>query len=451
MTDSFNLYKAYAEKLLRNPNDVDALNDLFTLINNSGHRPNIKNYVCLMRRAAAVEPDNLGIMYTFAVSLEKSGQYAEAVAVYERLLNLLPDCPLVHEVLHDLGVCYRGLGDNAKAIEYYDRAIALDPKPIVKRNRAIAMLVGATHGTHSFVEALKAFECRRECAEEKFKETGVAVEQMRLPDGVVHWEGQPLEGKSIAVFHEAGFGDFIQFSRFIPGLRKEGTKIYVTGANLAILELVASNLPLDGVIPLEASAECDYVLASMSVPWRLGIEYKDISGTPYFKAEPAKLPRRGELNVGLVWRGNPAYNRDYIRSSSLETFTPLFDIPEAAFYSLQVGTASTEITNLGLDGFVADLQPFMKTWRDTARAIQALDVVVTVDTAVAHLAGALGKPVFIMTHGADWRWHRNSDRTVWYDSARTIRQQTQGEWGPCVEEIKERLKEMIIAGRRQAA
>jgi hypothetical protein len=130
----------------------------------------------------------------------------------------------------------------------------------------------------------------------------------------------------------------------------------------------------------------------------------------------------------------------------------LFDLPGVAFYSLQCGPASLEVTNLGLDGFVGNLEPLAKTWRDTARLIQALDVVVTVDTAVAHLAGALGKPVFILvTNASDWRWNRNSEKTAWYDSARVIRQKKQDEWAPCIEIVKERLRNMLDAQRRQAA
>jgi hypothetical protein len=189
----------------------------------------------------------------------------------------------------------------------------------------------------------------------------------------------------------------------------------------------------------------------MTAPWRCGVEMKDVNGKPYFKAEPAKLPKRGKLNVGLVWKGNAAYLADTQRSMPFSTYSPLFDLPGVAFNSLQVGPQGLEVTDLGLDGFCANLEPFMPNWHATARVIQALDVVVSVDTAVAHLCGALGKPVFtLVTSNADWRWDRNSSRSVWYDSMRVIRQTKQDDWSPCIEEVKTRLREMSLQQKRAA-
>jgi hypothetical protein len=155
--------------------------------------------------------------------------------------------------------------------------------------------------------------------------------------------------------------------------------------------------------------------------------------------------------VGLVWRGNAAYLADTQRSMPFTTYCPLFDLPGVAFYSLQVGPPGLEVTEAGFDGFVANLEPFMPNWRGTARVISALDAVVSIDTSVAHLAGALGKPVFtLVTSNSDWRWDRNSSRSIWYDSMRVIRQHKQDDWAPCIEEVKSRLKEMSLQQRRAA-
>src|SRR5262249_43157793 len=152
-------------------------------------------------------------------------------------------------------------------------------------------------------------------------------------------------------------------------------------------------IEVNGIVPLSGSFECDYVVGSMTLPWRLGIDYTQINGKPYFNAAPATFPRRGKLNVGLVWRGNPEYGMDVHRSMAFSELCPLFDLKDVAFYSLQVGPASAELGRLGFDGFIADLGPFAKNWGATARLIKRLDAVVAVDTAVAHLGGALGVPV----------------------------------------------------------
>jgi tetratricopeptide (TPR) repeat protein len=451
VSDPIIKYKSHASHLLRYPNDIDTLVNQYALLSQDGYRVNNKHYLSLARRALEVGPDDFLANLNCAGALERTGRYQEALTIYWRCMDLAKP-EFMPQVLHDIGVCYRGMGDNEKAIEFYDHALELDPRPVWKRDRSISMMAGATMGTRSLVDGLKAFESRRECAEEKLKKNkGVLVAQQRLPAGVVHWQGEKLKGKTVVVYHEEGAGDFIQFCRFIPWLYDLGAeKIFVTGTVPKLLEVATANLFINGIVPIGGPFECDYVVGSMTLPWRLGIEYKDITGEAYFSAVPANIPKRGEIDVGLVWRGNPVYARDHLRSMPFETYAPLFELSGAAFNSLQVGPASTEITNLGFDGFVADLQPFMKTWWDTARVIKALDVVVTVDTGVAHLAGALGKPVFILTtHGCDWRWHRNSDRTAWYQSARVIRQQRQDEWAPCIEEVKCRLREMIDGRRGQ--
>jgi hypothetical protein len=210
-------------------------------------------------------------------------------------------------------------------------------------------------------------------------------------------------------------------------------------------------MAIDGIVPLSGPFGCDYVTGSMSFPWRLGVDYKDVLGGPYMTAKPAKFPRRGRLNVGLVWRGNPAYGMDVHRSMPFSELCPLFDLNGAAFYSLQTGPAAAEIGQLGFDGFVADLAPFARNWRSTARLVKALDVVVTVDTAVAHLSGALGVPVLMMvTNACDWRWDRNSEKTVWYDSMRLYRQNDQDDWKPCIRRVRNRLTEMLDEPERSA-
>ena len=296
-------------------------------------------------------------------------------------------------------------------------------------------------------EGLQAFECRRELAEERVRrnKNELPVSMQALPAGVVHWEGQDLTGKTVVVYHEEGSGDLIMFSRFIPRLRERGaSKVFLCGPFDPILDLVGDNIGIDGIVPLTGPFESDYVIGSMSLPWRCGAEMDQVNGRPYFKAEAAKIPLRGKLNVGLVWRGNPQYGSDEQRSFDFSTYCPLFDLPGVAFYSLQAGAPSLEVTNLGFDGFVANLEPYCKKWRDTAKVISALDVVVTVDTAVAHLAGALGKPVLILvTRASDWRWNRHSQKTVWYDSARVFRQKKEDDWTPCIQAVREHLKGML--------
>lgn len=442
---SVDKYKAMANRLIRNPDDAEALVSQFSVLS-EGAKANGKHYMMLAKRAYDLKPDDINVAFNYGSALHRAGEFREALHIFKRCekmadANWKPIC------LHHLGIAYRALSDNRKAIENYTKAFDLTGRLDIAKDRALAIMADGR-----LAEGLKAFEVRREMAAERLKQNkGELIAQQKLPARVVHWSGEDLAGKTVVVYHEEGSGDFIQFCRFIPKLRELGAaKVLLTGPVPDLLDLVADNIPVDGIVPL-SDFECDYVIGSMSLPWQCGIELNQVHGRPYFSARKADIPLRGKLNVGLVWRGNPAYGMDTHRSMAFSEFTPLFDLPGVAFYSLQAGAPSLEVTNLGFDGFVANLEPFQKNWRETAKLISALDVVVTVDTACAHLAGALGKPVFILiTNASDWRWNRNSQKSVWYNSARVIRQRKQDEWAPCIATVREQLKDMA-SERRKAA
>jgi hypothetical protein len=438
-------YRAYSNQLLRNPDDPETLVNQFAVL--SEKKENGKYYYYLAKRAFEIAPNEINTAFNYGSACHRTGRFKEALRTYQRCLEIA-DPEWLPKITHHVGIAYRALGNNHKAIEWYTKAYELQPNPQILKDRALAIL-----GTGQLNKGLQEFEVRREVALMKFRENkGELITQQKLPAGVVHWQGQDLKGKSVVVYHEEGAGDFIQFCRFIPRLRDKGVaKIYLTGPLPDLLECVSDSIAVDGVVPLAGPFDCDFVVGSMSLPWRCGAEMGHVQGRPYFRADAAKLPSRGKLNVGLVWRGNAAYLADTQRSMPFTTLCPIFDLPGVAFHSLQVGHQGLEVTEAGFDGFVANLEPFMPNWRATARVVQALDAVVSVDTSVAHLAGALGKPVFtLVTSNSDWRWDRNSSRSIWYDSMRVIRQQKQDDWSPCIEEVKSRLKEMSLQHRRAA-
>lgn len=438
-------YKAHAAQLIRNPDDAVALIDQFAVL--CEKKENARFYLPIARRAYEIEPANINAVFNYGSALHRAGEFEKALDLYKRCEKIAPD-DWAAKIQHHLGVANRALGENRKAADHYLRSHEIEPNPNTLKDHALAILAQGR-----LKEGLEAFEIRREAAVWKLHENaGHLISQQKLPDGVVHWQGEDLTGKTVVVYHEEGSGDFIQFCRFIPKLREKGVAgIHLCGPVQNLLDLVADNIRVDGIVPLSGPFECDYVIGSMSLPWRCGVELESVVGAPYFSAEPANIPRRGKLNVGLVWRGNSAYGNDVHRSMSFSEFCPLFDLPGVAFYSLQVGHPGLEVTGLGFDGFVANLEPLAQTWRDTASLIQALDMVVSVDTAVAHLAGALGKPVFtLITNASDWRWNRNSQKTVWYDSMRVIRQKKQDDWAPCIKLVRDELKGMVHE-RRQAA
>lgn len=442
-------YRQQANALIRNPDDPEALVTQFA--NVSEKRENGRHYYYLAKRAYQIAPDEINTAFNYASACHRTGRFKESLRLYQRCLQILKpedEAEWKGKTLHHIGISHRTLNQNKQAIEFYDKAHAVNGRPEVLKDRALALLADG-----QLYEGLKAFEIRRETAVMKLIENGGnLVTQQKLPPGIPHWQGEDLNGKSVCIYHEEGSGDFIQFCRFIPKLRRLGvSKILLTGPLPDLLDLVSDNYEIDDIVPLAGPIEADYYLGSMSLPWRCGVDWSDVNGRPYITAEPAQIPKRGKLNVGLVWKGNPSYGMNVHRSMPFTDFCPLFDLPGVAFHSLQVGVPGLEVTEAGFDGFVANLEPFMPNWRATARVMKALDVVVSVDTACAHLAGALGVPVLTMvTNSCDWRWDRNSYRSVWYDSMRVIRQQKQDDWTAVIQDVKERLQGMMDE-RRQAA
>lgn len=433
-------YRANSEALLREPDNPQALVEMFALLSDNGRQENAEAYLVLARRAYLHAPDHPLAVFNYGSGLHRAGRFRDAARMYRRVLEINEPGWEARAQYH-LGLSLRCLGLWDEALKCYERVLELEPEPHIRVDHALC-----TMGAGRLNEGFRLFEARRELAELKAT-TGIAgpSTQSRLPVGVRHWKGEDLKGKTITVYQEEGIGDFFMVCRWLPRLRDLGaSKVYLTGRAPDVLELVSDNIEIDGIVPLKGPIKTDFVVGSATVPWRTGVEYSDVSGKPYFRATAAKIPRRGKLNVGLVWRGNPHYSKDHIRSMPFKGYAPLFDLPNVAFHSLQVGEPAKEVTALGFDGFVADLAVFIKDWRTTASLVSALDVVVTVDTAVAHLAGALGKPVYVLvTNACDWRWPLDSERTCWYDSARIIRQLKQDEWAPCVMRVREELKKTV--------
>ena len=177
-------------------------------------------------------------------------------------------------------------------------------------------------------------------------------------------------------------------------------------------------------------------------------------GDPYLRAEPADLAAwrgclgdaGGDGRIGLVWAGSPTHRNDRNRSISPALLGLLLDTPGADFYSLQVGPAGAALAELDPAGRVADLAPHIGDFADTAAAVECLDLIITVDTAVAHLAGGLGKPVWVLLpFSPDWRWMLDRDDSPWYSSMRLFRQQRSGDWAAVVKRLREALTDFLTA------
>jgi tetratricopeptide (TPR) repeat protein len=275
------------------------------------------------------------------------------------------------------------------------------------------------------------------------------------------WQGEPLQGKTLVVVHEQGYGDFLQICRYLPMLKGLGLTRLSVICRPALRPLIESIEGVDACIERDFVRDVpdhDFWCFMMSLPLRFGTTVDSIPATtPYLRVPDEqwdswkrRLPMEG-FKVGLVWAGEarlgtPAENAaDRRRSLHVQAFLPLLEVPNVTFVSLQMG----ETTRPQLDSIPHDIRPLdpmgeVADFADTAAIIECLDLVIAVDTSTAHLAGALNKPVWILSRfDACWRWLRDRDDSPWYPSARLFRQQKAGDWDGVIERVAQALRTRV--------
>ena len=373
----------------------------------------------------AVAHNNLGNVR------QAQGRLEEAVACHERALAVEP---MNSEVYSNLGSVFDLQGKVPESVASYDRALALKPDfAVALFNRSLLRLLMG-----DLAAGLPDYERRWHLSK-------------RRSFSQPQWCGQPLDGARILLYPEQGLGDTVQFLRYVPMVQAAGGQV--------ILEVqpqmrrLAARLP--GVVELSCSGEplppFDWHCPLMSLPLAFGTTLDTIPArVPYLTIPQAAdamcgLPGEGcGLRVGIAWAGSPAHLRDRFRSIPLELLKPLFGLAGAQFFSLQLGPAAEELEEAGSPVGVIDLAPEIEDMADTAALIAKLDLVIAVDTAVAHLAGALGKPVWVMLPLVpDWRWLLDREDSPWYPTMHLFRQSRLGDWASVVEAVRCALQKEI--------
>ena len=270
------------------------------------------------------------------------------------------------------------------------------------------------------------------------------------------WQGELLNGQRILLHAEQGLGDTIQFGRYVALVAARGGRIILQVQQPAVRlmqSLAAVRAGVAEVLPLGANLpefDCECPLMSLPAVFRTTVETVPWQGV-YLEADSALAEERRRdsprkerhiLRVGLAWAGNPNYKADRQRSVKLLTLLPLLRTPGVAWIALQKGTPAEELAALPSDVTVLDGSSSDTDLAETAALLDTLDLVVTTDTCIAHLAGAMGKPVWILLpHLSDWRWMQQTETTPWYPTARLYRQPEPGDWAGVMERVSEDIKE----------
>ncbi len=426
--------QAYISALRINPDYPQALSNLGALCVD---RDDPKTAEGLLRRSIALDPSNASAHCNLANALAKLGNIAGALESSRTALTLDPTHALA---LCNLGVHLESFGDTAGAMQCYQAALAAHPD-----SQLAQYFVGLQHLlSGNFAAGWQGYEAR--WATPDFR-------HMRPNSLPPQWRGEDIRGSRILIYHEQGFGDTLQFVRYVPRVAALGATVVlkVQPPLVRLLRSIYSGAITVVSTESEEGSDAEWSCPLLSLPQVFGTNLANIpQDVPYLPADPLEAHAWAErlsangLRVGLVWAGNPKHTRDRLRSIALEQLGRLTRMQGVTFYSLQKGAASTDPASSPLP--IIDLSEHLEDFAVTAAVIANLDLVICVDTAVAHLAGAMGKPVWLLlAHVCDWRWLRDRTDSPWYPTMRLFRQQAIGRWGDVLEQVEQELEVMVNA------
>ncbi len=263
------------------------------------------------------------------------------------------------------------------------------------------------------------------------------------------WDGQDLHGRTILLLYEQGLGDAIQFVRYAPLVSQRGGRAVIQCQG-ELVRLLRSNPDLGKVIPLGATPPpFDVQCPLVSLPFVFRTDLRTIpASVPYLHPEPGLIDSWRQqlalssagLNIGLAWAGNPLFREDRTRSIELRQLVPLGAVPGVSFYSFQKSSAADQAISPPPPMKLTPLGPELHDFADTAAALSLMDLVITTDTSIAHLAGALARPVWVMLQFVpDWRWLLDRNDTPWYPTMRLFRQTSLGDWPDVIDRVAKSL------------
>jgi Flp pilus assembly protein TadD len=464
--------RAYLEVLAAEPRQPDALHYLGVIAYQTGRLDAAADYLA---RAAREIPDTAALHHHLGLVHAAQGRAEEAIASFGQALRLAPELAEAHNglgnALKDLGRPEEALGNYRRALELkpdfadahsnlgntlellgryaeaagaYRRALELDPNHAAAHwNQALLMLLRG-----DLERGWDEYEWR-------WKTRGFIPRTYPQP----LWDGSTLAGKTVLVHCEQGLGDTIQFIRYAPLLRARGATV-VFECQRRLLALLAGCTGVDVLVGEGDSLPAFDVFAPLlSLPRILATRLASIpAAAGYLAPRPelaaqwrARLAHLGGYPIGIAWQGRTAYAKDRYRSVPLSHFAPLAELPGVRLISLQTGAGRDQIRRLArpfpLTDFGEALDGASGPFMDTAAILSGLRLVITSDTAIAHLAGAMGVPVWVaLSFAPDWRWHLDRNDSPWYATMRLFRQKRLGDWSSVFEEIRAALQERMRAG-----
>ena len=412
-----------------------------------------------LEQAAALPPPSARVFNGLGHVRQSLGEHAGAVEHYARAVEL---GLRAGDTFYSMGNACCQLGDVERAVSLFQAAVDLNPRDAASWNN----LGKCLKDTNRLEEAIAAYDRALAADPEyylaRYGRTIVLLTAARMPEGFYEynkwrnqrlkprefprpaWAGGPVPGQTLFLHAEQGFGDAIQDVRFVRQARERAGKV-ILECRPELKTLFAHSRCAEVVIAFgEDIPPFDCVASLISLPGLLDITLPTIPRQiPYLQAPPAALlppAPPGNRKVGLVWAGNPEHHNDAARSLCLRELAPLLAAPRTTFYSLQKPVPARDQDDLPSPATLVDLSGRLPDFLATASVMGELDLIITVDTAVAHLAGALGKPVWtLLPFSPDWRWLLDRSDSPWYPTMRLFRQTQHGQWPAVIQRATEEL------------
>ncbi|WP_111976381.1 tetratricopeptide repeat protein [Algibacillus agarilyticus] len=396
------------------------------------HKTNrVKQSLAFYRQALEIDNTQYDLLLNAAVAFNSQFEFKAGQYCLDRMQYLGFALPI--KALTSLGFSLLETGQYDKALNAYQTALAKKPD-----ENSAAFSISLIHLTQGdFLKGWQAYRLRL---------PNISQYNRALKHNIPVWQGESLSEKTLAIVYEQGHGDTIQFMRFIPQLCQQAKRVIfqVNPLIANLIEHFVRDVPNIDIITSNVNTG-DYLVSLMELGQILSLDQHKIarSCSTYLDAPQAKINQwqkrfnqTDKIKIGIAWSGNPDNKRDLIRSISFENIAPLLALNGVQFYSLQIDNAIPA----PFDEFIIDLSAEINDFTDTAAIIQHLDLVISVDTGVAHLAAAMGKPVWMMiSYVPDWRWLLDRNDSIWYPSVTLYRQTQNQHWQPVIKQLHDDL------------
>jgi tetratricopeptide (TPR) repeat protein len=468
---------SYDQALKINPRYLEALNKAGLLLMELESFEGALEY---FSRSDQVMPREANTLYMMGYCLQRLLRFNEALACYNLVLELAPDNADTH---HNLGIVYQELGQHDEALARFEKALHIKPLFIEALRSRANSLAELRRFDEAFSDLDKSISFKPNYADAYFN---AALLRLLTGDFAAGWAGrewrwkcpalrlddrqfsqpvwlgdQQIDGKTILLHSDEGLGDAIQFARYVPMVAELGALVLLEVQEelqplMAELSGVSQCMPKStGKLP-DFDFHCPLSSLPLAFETQIGTvpsaeRYLPVPEDVRRQAWEKRLGSRNRLRIGLVWSGNPHHKNDRRRSMNLSSLAPILEL-DATFVSLQKNIRAEDKSSLLEHSGISNVAEHLQDFTDTAALISCLDLVISVDTSVAHLAGALGCPVWILLpYTPDWRWLLDRHDSPWYESARLFRQGQTREWSSVLDRVGKALQELIGSRHHQEA